>query len=64
MEVLMPIGQKKALEELADLRGSRPEFLVQEYLDRGIRAELARQLRAENKSSKRSIPCVDLDQEK
>ena len=63
LEVLIPVGLQKALEDLADHRGSRPELLVQEYLDRGLRADLARQLRAANKSSKRSIPYVDLDQE-
>lgn len=63
LEVLIPTGQRLALEELADLRNSRPELLVQEYLDRGLRADLARQLRAANKSSNRSIPYVDLDQE-
>ena len=63
LEVLIPEAQQMTLEELADIRGSKPEHLVQEYLDRGLRADLARQLRAANKSSKRSIPCVDLDQE-
>ena len=60
-EMLLPEGHLIALKELAELRQLAPDQLLQEYVDRGLRSDTARLLRAENKPSKRTVPLTDLD---
>lgn len=49
------------LRELASLRGVRTEALLQEYIGRGLQADLAKLCRAESKPSKRPIPFIRLE---
>lgn len=52
----MPSVQIDGLHDMAEIRGIRTEALLQEYVMRGLQADLARHIRAESKPSKRPIP--------
>lgn len=51
------------LYDMAILRGMNKEALLQEYIERGLQADLAKQLQAENKPSRRVIPFTRLEEE-
>jgi hypothetical protein len=51
----------EALTEMAGIRGLMAAELLQEYVERGLQAELARVQRAENKPSQRLIPFIHLE---
>lgn len=53
--------QVAGLHDMAEIRGLKMEALLQDYLERGLKADLAHQLRAEKKPSKRAIPFARLE---
>ena len=48
--------REEAMREMASIRGVTPEALLQNYVERGLQADVARLQRAENKPSNRPIP--------
>jgi predicted phosphohydrolase len=62
-EPVLPGGSPRhweALQVMAEVRGTSPEALLQEYTEYGLHADLARIQRSENKPSRRLIPFVRL----
>jgi hypothetical protein len=59
----LPPRHINGLKGMAEFRGTAAETLLQEYIERGLRADMARQIRAETKSSKRIIPLTRVEEE-
>ena len=62
-ETWLPQLHAIALKEMADLRGMSVETLLQAYALRGLHSDVAKQLKAESRSSNRITPFLRLDDE-
>jgi hypothetical protein len=58
---MVPMRYLRGLSSMAEIRDMTEAALLQSYLERGLQADLARQLRAESKPSKRLIPFSRLE---
>lgn len=52
----------EGMKAMAELRGTTPSKLLQEYAIRGLGSDLTKHLRAEGKSSHRSVPFMRLEE--
>ncbi|GLH74897.1 hypothetical protein GETHLI_33990 [Geothrix limicola] len=48
------------MRDMAEIRGTSADDLLQDYLSRGLQSDLAKQIRSESKPSKRAIPFTKL----
>lgn len=60
----LPPHQIDGLHDMAEIRGVKTEALLQDYVERGLHSDLARQLRSEKKLAKRPIPFMRLEEDR
>lgn len=58
----LPTNHLAAIAEMAEVRGLDAESLLRDYVERGLRFDTARHLRAEKKPGKQSIPFTHLEE--